>query len=138
MKCPHPPCLRLPLPGLLPGTICLSPSKPSAPPPGGRSVRGRPSTGPSCDRLRWWRAQGRQMRHNSRVIHSTRYNSPKSAQILVGLTIGSYSLGKYWFTTRRSRLISIRNSKKRIHNPSSTIRVCKVEKVVIKYLVGMT
>jgi hypothetical protein len=76
-------------------------------------------------------AQGRQMRHNSRVVHSTIFNSPKSAQILVGLTACSYSLGKSRFTTSRSRLISICNGKKRIQNPSRTIRGVDLRRVLI-------
>ena len=87
-----------------------SPSSPLRSPASPR-VQARLSTGPSCDRLRRVAAQGRQMRHNSRVVYSTIYNSPKSAQILVGLTTCLYRLGKSRFTISRSRLIRISNSK---------------------------
>ena len=82
-------------------------------------------------------AQGRQICHNSRVVHSTIYNSPKSAQILVGLTTCSYSLGKSRFTIRLSRLIRIRNSKKRIHNPPHTIRGFEPESMLIIMFCGL-
>lgn len=58
-------------------------------------------------------------------------NSPISAQILVGLTTCSFSLGKSRFTIRRSRLISIRNNKKRIPNQSRIIRGFKPESILI-------
>jgi hypothetical protein len=120
MKCLHSPRLRLHLPGLLP-----APHSPLL----AASALPCEAAGASATFCRAFlrspevvAAQGRKVRHNSRVVHSTRYNSPKSAQILVGLTACSYSLGKYRFTTRRSRIISFRNSKTRIHNPSRTIR----------------
>lgn len=83
MKCPHTPRLRLHLPGLLSGPHSPFSFQPSVPP---RRAE--------CARAAFYRAflrspevvaaQGRQMRHNSRVAHSTIYHSSKSAQILVG------------------------------------------------------
>jgi hypothetical protein len=134
MKCPHLPRLRLHLPGLLPGPHSPFSFQPSVPPAGrvcaGGILLGRLAIAEQVA------AQGRQMRHNSRVVHSTRDNSSKSAQILVGLITCPYSLGKSRFTIRRSRLISISNSKKRIHNPSRTIMPLQSENAFIKYRFG--